>query len=372
MLESTTASPSTRAFRPKTALLAALVVALFYVVFTTAALVRHQDPLWFVWIGERIATGDAQDPLGYDGQFVYFIARDGWEAEPRLDIPAYRLQRILLPLIARVAALGNPDWIPWATILVNLVAITGATLVLGRWLEKRGASPWLSLGYGLYVGTFLAYSRALNEPLAFGLALVAIVLWFDARWWPAVALFALAALAKEQTLALPFGLGIAALFDRAWPRAGRLLLAIVPVLLWDLFLWQRFGTFPVGAGSSVQPVPLVGILSQLSAEPGRLSGLLFVALPALVLAGVAAWLLWRDRTSAVGWMLLVNAALVILLPTDVYDHIMHAGRNATGVVVAAMFALPLLARGLRWLLVAWWVAPTAVWLAPVLRWAPWR
>src|SRR4051812_40184986 len=44
---------------------------------------------------------------GYDGQFTYYIARDLLDAKPNLDVPAYRFQRILHPLMVRLLSLGQ-------------------------------------------------------------------------------------------------------------------------------------------------------------------------------------------------------------------------------------------------------------------------
>ena len=73
------------------------------------------DPLALARLGTQFSQGDPNGTEGYDGQFIYYIARD--PAPERvagyLDVPAYRYQRILLPLLARLLALGRIDWIPW-------------------------------------------------------------------------------------------------------------------------------------------------------------------------------------------------------------------------------------------------------------------
>lgn len=356
----------------RSTLLPALVVAALYAAFTLAALARHGwDPHWFVWIGSRFAAADPQGNTGYDGQFVYYIARDGLDAVPYLDLPAYRLQRIGLPLLVGLLAFGSGPAVAWLLIAVNYAAVVGGTALLARWLAQRRVAPAWALLYGGYVGTFLAFSRDLTEPLAYGLTIAAMLAWHTTRPRAAVALFALAVLTKEPTLLFPAVLGIAAVLSRDWRRAGALLLVPLPWLAWQVFLLQRLGTVGLGLGSSLQPVPLGGIIGQLTTEPGRLSGFLFVALPALGLLLAALWGLRGDSAESLLWLVVVHAVFVLLLPPDVYDHIMHAGRNATGLVVATVLALPLLPRPTRVAAALAWVAPTAVWLLPVLRWAPW-
>jgi hypothetical protein len=186
-------------------------------------------------------------------------------------------------------------------------------------------------------------------------------------------LLALAILTKETMMLFVLGIGLAELLQRQVKPAVAIGLSLIPFALWELFLFRRFGTFPLLSGPSLEGIPLVGILPHLTTEPGRVSALVLVALPALLLLPVALVIVYRQRgRSPSGWWLLLHVVFVLLLPLNVYDHIMHTGRNAAGLIVACLFLLPSLARPLRLLLLGYWVAPTAIWLIPILRWAPWR
>src|SRR5262249_53765037 len=155
------------------------------------------NPLWFVWIGERYAAGDPHGKTGYDGQFIYYLARDGWAGLPHLDNPPYRLQRVLYPLLTRALTGGDATAIPWVMVGINAAAILATTWLLTRWLTAQGLSRWWGVVYPLYVGTFFAYSRDLTEPLACALALAGVLAWFGERWAVALVLLALAALTRE-------------------------------------------------------------------------------------------------------------------------------------------------------------------------------
>lgn len=348
------------------------VTALFYLLFTVAALVRAGgDVNWFIWIGSRFAEGDPQGNLGYDGQFVFYIARDWLAAAPLLDLPAYRLQRILLPALARGVAFGRTGAIPWAILVINFTALVASAVMLARYLKRRHTSPWYALAYVLYVGTFMAYSRAVTEPLAYALALGGMLLWLERRQPWAIAAFALAGLAKEQAILVPIAVGCATLLRHEWRRAIALFLVPLPLVLWEWFLFTRFGTIGLGEGSSTQWVPLLGLIQVFTPEAGRITGLLAVALPAVVLFGAALWLLRRDAGQAGAWLLLWHALFALLLPTDVYDHVMHAGRNAAGLALAVALCAPLVPPRLTQGLTVWWIGATLVWLVPVLRFAPW-
>jgi hypothetical protein len=348
------------------------VVACFYVTFTLIALGLHDwNPLWFMWLGERFADLNPAGRMGYDGQFVYYIARDGLAGIPHLDNPPYRLQRILLPILVRLVSFGQPALMPWVAIFINVAVIVSTTYLLARWLDSQGMSAWYATAHALYVGVFMAYSRNLLEPVAFGLAGLGTVGWLRKKHAVAVTALALAALAKETALLFVFGLALAELAQKRLPRSLVVLASSLPLLAWEGYLLARFDVLPFTSGTPLQIVPLSGILPYVTAEPGRISALLFVALPALALPVVAVYGLVKNVGSHALWILLFNCVFVLLMPINVYDHVMHAGRNATGLVLATLFCLPLLARSLRRLLWACWVLPTFIWLIPVLRWAPW-
>lgn len=349
-----------------------LVVALFYLLFTVAALLRHDgNPLWFVWLGERYSELDPNGRVGYDGQTVFYLATKGAEGIAHLDSPPYRLQRILFPLVVGMLSLGQPALAPWVMIGINGLAIVLTTYLLARWLATRSLSPWYALTYGCYVGTFLAYSRALIEPLTFLLAAGGMLQWKEKRYGVAAALLAAATLGKETAVLFVGALVLAELAARNWRAIPWLLAALVPLSIWQSTLAAALGQLPLTAGPRLVLLPLEGILPHLTSEPGRISALLFVGIPALVLVPIALSLLWKDPRAHAPWLLLLQSLLILLMPLAVYDHVMHAGRNAAGLVLATVFVAPEMHRLLRSLFLVGWTAPTAIWIIPVLRWAPW-
>lgn len=354
------------------ALSVAIAILCFYLVFSAVALGIHDwNPLWFAWLGERYAQFDPVGRSGYDGQFVYFLARDGANAFPHLDNPPYRLQRILLAVIARTISFGQPNLIPWALIFINLVIIVLACYVLGQWLHMNQVSPWYALAYGLYVGIFMAFSRDLTEPLAYGLAACGLALWTWKKRASAAVLLALATITKETTLLFPLSLAIAQLVQKNWKNTAVALACLTPLLAWEIYLFSSLHVLPLQAGATLQLIPLGGILPQLNMEPGRLSAFVFVALPALLAMILSVVALVKHPRQELAWLILSQSVFAVLMPIQVYDHVMHAARNATGLVLATMFALPRLNVPSRWITLATWTFPTLVWFVPVLRWAPW-
>jgi hypothetical protein len=106
----------------------ALVVLLVALLLVASAIWKEGgDPLALARIGTRFSQGEPGGSEGYDGQFVYYIARDPspQRVASYLDVPAYRYQRILLPVLARLLAAGNPAGIPW-TIIPGILSLVGA------------------------------------------------------------------------------------------------------------------------------------------------------------------------------------------------------------------------------------------------------
>lgn len=217
-----------------------------------------------VTIGTRFSEGKEDGTEGYDGQFVYYIARNPSNAAELLDVPAYRFQRILLPFLGMIFSLGNDDFLPWVLFGINLIALGAGTALLEGLLRDYGASRWYALGYGFAVGTFGAARLCLPEPLTYALVLGAIVLIRRDQWLWGALLLALAGLAKETGLIFAGGYGLYLLYQRQWLRAVLFgAIAGVPFIVWQLILHARLGEFGVGSGgagaSSFEIIPFGGI-----------------------------------------------------------------------------------------------------------------
>jgi hypothetical protein len=347
-----------------------LCVAVFYAVVVSVRLEQH-NALWFVHIGSHFLsaahTSDvirpsigAQNAFGYDGQFYFALAADPSHAHDYMGGNAGVVySRPVYSAVARAASVGSVTTLPYAMLIINLVAVLAGTWAIARWFVKRGFSPWPALLYGLFPGLVVTVFRDLTEPLAFALAALA-VLAFDRtrtrRLVLSALLFALAVLTRETII--PFALAGAAalaLDDRGrhvggwWRRAAAFAAATCgPLLLWRLvvMLWIHQATQEVGHERG-WILPLHGIWSWWPFDGDHWLIALAVTLPALA-AGAGALVLLRRRQSLVpAGLLLVNVLLyVVWLPRAVYIDDSAASRAAIGVVLAALYCLP-----------AWWRAP---------------
>ncbi len=238
---------------------------------------------------------------------------------------------------------------------INLLAVLAGTVAVAVWLARRGFTPWGALLFGLWPGLVVSVFRDLTEPLAFGLAALAVLV-FDRSRPRRVALsailFALAVLTRETIV--PFALAGAATFvveGRRWRRAAAFAVAACgPLIAWRIVvqLWIHQSTQEVGHERG-WILPLHGIWSYWPFDHDHWLIVLAVTLPALA-AGAGALVLLRERRSVVlAGLLLVNVLLyVVWLPRAVYIDQAAASRAAVGVVLAAVYCLP-----------AWWSAARA-------------
>jgi len=311
------------------------LIALAYIALTLAR--YGGDPMRFVLVG----------PSGYDGQFAYQIARAPLGAPPLLDVPAYRYQRILYPLVARVAALGQAALIPW-----TLIAVNWAALVVGTWLTEgilvgRSASRWYALSYGLFGGLLMGVRLDLTEPLAYALVQAAVLEYERGRTSGAAGWLALAALTKETTLLVAVGfLGSFALSRRWRDLIVWTVIVGVPFAALQVFLRVWLGAWGIGSGGAMATpfewIPYRGLWS-IAALNVRVFALIAVIvvpmalLPALaaLIAALRDVLVRRDFHPLV-CILLVNALIIPFTPQSTMREPLGMVRFIVGLVVAVI------------------------------------
>lgn len=174
---------------------------------------ENGDSTALLRVGDRSASRsfveeDLPDPVlvpgfGHDGQQFYVMARtfpDFQAADGHVDRLRYRARRVLLPAI--VAPVPAGDVTVWAILGVNLVAIGAAGVGISRLASRIRAPWWIGVSVALSPALILSARASLADALAFALAVWGAVLWRRHLWW-AVALFTLAALARETSLVVP-------------------------------------------------------------------------------------------------------------------------------------------------------------------------
>jgi hypothetical protein len=321
-----------------------MVVLFALTVYLFAVLAAHgYDPLAFV----TLADGPAGD-AGYDGQYTYHIAVDPLSAPALLDAPAYRMQRILLPITAHLLSFGQAALVPWLLLLINAVALVGCTVLFEELLAAENKNRWFALVYGLFPGLLIGVRLSVNEPLAFGLAVAAIWLYRQEKPISAAVMLALAGLSKEPALVFAGGFMLWLAVEKRWWEAIRLgLIAWLPYLAWQVILYLWLGEPGFGSGgagqTSFELIPFMGFFRILT-DTGSLKVFLVFSLfmiPMVLFPGL--WGLVSSIQSIVRrshhlyvYLLLANAAVMLIVPYSTYRETLAMLRFIPGLAISVM------------------------------------
>ena len=315
------------------------------------------EPSALFEIGARYSGAETEETEGYDGQFFYFIALDPDPSKvaPKLDVPAYRYQRVLYPLLARTLALGTASGVPWAMLGINLASLWTGTYSVSELLAKRGLSPWYGLSFGLWVGLVAPVGTGLSEPLAYGLVAGAMLALAHGRKLLAAGLLGLAVFAKETTLPfLAAALASELLSDRNRRAVVAYLTVGVAYAAWQLWLASVFGTVGISSGGNMATgfewIPYLGLIriGTVSLAALGLYFLIFgpsIVFPSLWGAIVSMQLILRGARDVESFSLFGNSLLVMALPFSTFREPLGLVRLADGLVLAVI----LFASSRRWM-----------------------
>jgi Gpi18-like mannosyltransferase len=304
------------------------------------------DPSAIAEIGTRFAENNLQGTQGYDGQFSLFIALDPdpQSVASHLDVPAYRYQRILYPLLARLIAFGNNNLIPWTLILVNVLTHATATYLLADLLERKGYASWYALIYGLWVGLISGVGLDLHEPLAFGLVILGFYLRQRRKYVLMAVSFSLALFAKEVTVVFWLAILIADLAERKIDTSHGVLIGGGLLFgLWQFWLWRTFGMPGLGSGGDMATpfewIPFMGFfrIGLVDLRALALFSLIFgltILFPTIyaLIQGVSA--LRFEFTNEYAWSSVLNAVVIVTLPFSTFREPLGLVRIFTGVVLS--------------------------------------
>jgi hypothetical protein len=274
---------------------------------------HHFDPSVLIVAGDRYVN-QAAGPVpiivrahsdGYDGQFYYRLALtpvlpQATAAGITLDHPAWRMQRILLPLLVRAVSLGNPGAIPWSFAAVNLAGIA-AIAAASAWLARSYALPPLvPLALVLWPGWLIALTHDTTEITAGAFLLGALCCYLERRLVPYTALMALAALARETAILAAAGIAAYEFYlwacppnERRWRGMLCASAALLPFLAWHETVTRLWQSAPQAHGLSHNAgIPLLGwfeaVLANISNQAvGAATKPHDLAMRATVLSGIA-------------------------------------------------------------------------------------
>jgi hypothetical protein len=303
------------------------------------------DPVALAEVGTRYSVGDSDGTEGYDGQFSYFIALNPLPSQvgPHLDNPSYRYQRILYPILARAAALGQPDWIPWTLLILNLAAhglgTYGLTLLLMRYKQPVR----YALIYAGWVGLIGPVGLDMPEPLAFALAVLSVLSFLQGKSLLSAVLMTAAVFTREAMLPFMAALLLAALFQRNRSTALWTVAGLIAFGVFQVWLKATFGSIGLGTGgagdSGMEWIPLLGLLRIAEESLPALGIYLLIFGPSIVLPAIwgaiaSATKLRLQPNGLESWLLLINSLVVLFLPYSTFREPLALVRLATGMVLS--------------------------------------
>ena len=213
---------------------------------------------------------------GNDGQQFLSLALDPLQQLPgtsaALDNPIYRGKRLLYPLLAYLAGLGQPALIPWSLGLINVALIGCCGALVARWAQLEQRSPLWGLAVVALPSYWVTLSLDTADLLATSLLLASAVAFRSQRPGRLVASLSLALLSRETGLLAWASSGLTSLRERRWRWLLPLALVPLPLLAWTASLKARFPatadgllvslhfTWP-GLGIATKTLQLLGLAS---------------------------------------------------------------------------------------------------------------
>jgi len=306
------------------------------------------DPLSLARLGTYYVEGLEDGTQGYDGQFVYYIAKnlDPKQVADQLDVPAYRYQRILLPLLARIFSVGDVLIIAWIIPVIGIISLTAGTWALSVLFNEWGVNRWYAIIYGFWVGFSLAIVVDLPEPLAYSLVIggiLALKKRKDVFGW---LLLMLAVFAKEVTILFVAAIFLSYLIDfNLRSIIGISVIVFLPYFLFQIWLYSIFGDFGFGAGgnmaTSFEWIPLMGLWRIAEYSKPYFIAMVIVFGPSIILPTIWGLVvsiksLINDQRNMIVLGLLINSLVLLFLPFSTFRETGGLLRFASGIILALL------------------------------------
>ncbi len=273
---------------------------------------------------------------GYDGQVFHLIAHDPWMTRgsaAAISGAEFRYQRILVPALAWMLALGRDEYVHAAYFAVILVFAFAGVFWLARLAQKRGSHQAWGLAFIAVPATITSLDR-MTADIALAAFCVGFVLHAESSW-KTLAILACAALTRETAVPIVAGYCLFLLTRLKIAKAFAAACALLPACAW--FLYVTHGAAKSEATRYLGPVPLYGFIERVI-HPAvyPLSGWkadVAIAFDLVALAGVALMLIVVARMAAsVRWdavaapIYVLALAVVFLGSRDVWEDAYNFGR----------------------------------------------
>jgi len=176
---------------------------------------------------------------GFDGQEYHLIAHDPWMrrgAADAIDGPAIFYQRILVPALAWLLALGRDAWIHRAYYAVVLGFVFLGTYWSSRIVARAGLRPEWGLAFLLTPAALTSIDRMTVDVAV--AACVAGFVWYakEGPGWKVFVLLACAALTKEQAVPMIAAYALYLATRKRFAAAVWMAAATLPTVAWFVYL----------------------------------------------------------------------------------------------------------------------------------------
>jgi hypothetical protein len=336
-----------------------LTIALVSLALASAMVIRNLasvdwDPTLFTAFGEKALPtreygearlGDVYLRInqGHDGKFFFVQANDPWVLDPQdnalvLDLPLYRSQRMLYPLLAGGGGLFTPAVIVWAMIVVNVLALAGGSVATALVARNMGMSAWWGLAFVLNVGLISEMDIGGSGVVAAAAVFGAIAFFLHDRVAWGITFLVFASLARETMLIAALGIAV---WFWWYQREHRRAVWVFVVPLSAVVGWAAYIRFRIGFGSGASQglgLPLAGFWEAFQGwlDHPSLDMLVGVIMLALVLLFARRALMSRR---ILGWAFIGLAPLAFILTEPVWRSYFDITRVLAPIITAYVILL---------------------------------
>jgi hypothetical protein len=261
--------------KPRSALKFAIAMLALYSLAIVPALVRHGfDPSAFIVAGDRyVDAAKLPSPIyvrphseGYDGQFYYRFALAPFDLRQPLfgievDAPAWRMQRIVYPVLAWFVSLGRPQLVPFALVALNLIGIACIGLFAVRLTQRLKLPALLPFAIGLWPGFMVTLTHDTTEIMSAAFILAALDCYFAGRLVKFAIVGALATLTRETGVLVLGGLLVYEILRRNFRMAAACVGSVVPFVVWRQLQSVFWGASTASVAINTITWPLLGIVT---------------------------------------------------------------------------------------------------------------
>ncbi|HVO96620.1 MAG TPA: hypothetical protein VMT15_01070 [Bryobacteraceae bacterium] len=279
-----------------------------------------------------------QGSPGYDGQLFHLIAHDPWMrrgSAQAIGGAKFRYQRILVPALAWMLAMGRDEWVHAAYFAVILGFTFLGVFWLARWAQTRALHPAWGLAFLAIPATITSADRMTADvalaALAVGFALYA----GSSPIWITTVIAAAAILTRETGGLIVAGYAIYLLSRRQFARLIATGCAFLPASAW--FLYVNQGRLRSQAIHYLDWIPLKGLLDRIirpavypmggwRGEAAILFDFFALAGVVLLLAAIAKLALAHDWDAVSAAIFAFALTTIFLSSRDVWEDAYNFGR----------------------------------------------